>query len=111
MKRLLALAVSGFAVSANAAPYVVTDPLMSHTTHCGVFVDTQPKVTIQVTVEGSEKICKYDIAGLSGGNHTVRMTAIVNDPVFGVLESQQSLPLTFAVPVVPATPLNLRIIP
>lgn len=109
--RVAGAALLAFAGTAVAAPYVVTDPLMSHVTHCGVLVDAQPKVTIPVVVQGADKICRFDLAGLAAGSHTVKMTAIANDPVYGTKESAESLPLSFVVPVVPSAPANLRLVP
>lgn len=112
MKRLLlAAALCAAALPVLGAPFVITDPVLSSSTHCGVFVDAQPKQVIVVTTENGNKICRFDITGLAGGSHTVRMTAIVDDPIHGVKESPQSAPLTFVVPVTPAAPANLRLVP
>jgi hypothetical protein len=110
MKRTL-LAVLIFPSAALAAPFVVSDPLAPVATHCGVFLDTGAKVVIPVTVEGSGKICKFDLAGISNGSHVVKMTGIVNDPLWPAEESAQSAPLSFARPAAPAIPAGLRLVP
>ena len=98
---------------ASAAPFVISDPLATGVTQCGVFVDTSAKVTIPVTVVVTPpgNICKFDLVGVIAGAHTVKMTAIITDPVFGSKESAQSLPLAFTVPTVPAAPSGLLLTP
>jgi len=111
MKRILTLLafVSLPAFGAN----VITDPLTAGVTNCGVFLDANAKVTIPVTPITSPvgNICKFDVSTVSAGTHTITMTAIIVDPVFGTKESPQSLPLSFTVPATPAAPANLRLTP
>lgn len=110
MKRLLLLLLIPVA---HAAPFVVTDPVDPATTQCGVFLDAAPKVTIPVTVTAGVKTCKYDLASIGIGMHTVQMTAItVNDPVWGTKESAKSSPpLSFSKPDVPVAPAGLVLAP
>ena len=111
MKRLFALLLFCW-VPAFAAPFVVSDSLTPGVTQCGVFMDAAPKVTIPVTAVTGGNICKHDIAAVSIGSHTVRMTAItVNDPIWGSQESVQSSPLTFVRPAVPSAPAGLQLAP
>ena len=110
MKRI-SLILAMFSASALAAPFVVTDPLDASATHCGVFLDAAPKQTVPVAVEGTNKICKFDVQGISNGSHSIRMTAISNDPIWGVQESPQSVPLAFVKPAAPATPAGIRLAP
>ncbi len=97
------------------APFVVSDPLTTGVTQCGVFLDAAAKVTIPVTavtMPVAGNICKVDVGGVSAGNHTVSMTAItVNDPIWGSQESPQSSPLAFTKPAVPTVPSGLRLTP
>lgn len=110
MRLLLALLL--VPATALAAPFVVSDPVDPSVTHCGVFLDSAAKQTIPVTVQGANKICQFDLsATLASGQHTVRMTSIVVDPIFGSLESPQSLPLAFAKPAVPSIPAGLKLAP
>jgi hypothetical protein len=109
MKRFLIVLL--FPAQVIAAPFVVTDPLDSSATHCGVLMDAAPKQTIPVTVEGSGKICKFDLQGIGNGSHTVRLTAMYTDPVWGAQESAPSLPLAFVKPAAPATPAGTRLAP
>lgn len=105
MKRLLLLCLIP---CAQAAPFVVSDPVDPATTQCGVFLNAAPKVTIPVTVTSGVKTCKYDLATLASGTHSIRMTAItVNDPIWGSQESAQSLPLAFSKPGAPVAPGGL----
>jgi hypothetical protein len=110
MRKLLLVAIL-VPATAVAAPFVVSDPLAAGVTHCGVLLDAQPKQIVAVTVEAGESICKFNLAGISVGSHNVRMTAQINDPIWGSLESAESSPLTFVKPGVPATPGGLGLTP
>lgn len=111
MKKLL-VALLLCPAATIASPFIVTDPVDSRTTHCGVFVDAFPKQTIAVTLEGVNKTCKHDLAGITDGVHTVRITAIVaNDPIWGSQESPQSAPLQFVKPATPPAPSGARLSP
>lgn len=89
---------------ALGAPFVVSSPvapLVTTSVQCGVFLDTGAKVVIPatVTVTPAGKICKFDLATVPNGNHTITMTVITtNDPQYGSQESPQSLPLAFSLP-------------
>lgn len=112
MRRILVAAVLLAATSVVlASPFVVSDPVDPVVTHCGVLLDTQAKVVIPVTVESGQKICKYDLAGIARGSHVVRMTAIMNDPIWGSQESAQSDPLSFVAPSAPNVPAGLELQP
>jgi hypothetical protein len=92
-----------------AAPFVTTDPTsVTGITQCGVYLDFAAKVTIPVTAVTGGNICKFDVANVSTGNHSIQMTFItVNDPIWGSLESAKSLPLSFTRPSVPVAPSGL----
>ena len=67
-------------------------------TLCGVYLDTAVRVISPVVAGTGGNICKYDLAGIPAGPHSISMTAIaVNDPVWGNQESAQSIPLAFDV--------------
>ena len=53
----------------------------------------------------------YDVSGVSNGSHTVVLTSIVDDPVWGSQESAHSAPLTFVRPAPPDVPVSLRLAP
>ena len=79
-----------------ASPFVVSDPLTTGVTACGVYIDSAPKVTVPVTVVAGGNICQYDLIGLAAGTHTLSMTAItLSDPIWGFQESVKSSPLSF----------------
>jgi len=113
MKRLLLFALCMFSAPLLANPFVVSDPVDARATHCGVFMDTASKLVIAVTAQGTDKICKHDLAGIGAGSHTVRMTAmVVGDPVWGDQESPQSVPFTFVKPTSPTVaPAGIRLAP
>jgi hypothetical protein len=99
------------ATSAVAAPFIVSDPLDPRATNCGVFLDSAAKAVIPVTSVATGNICKFDVGGISNGSHTIKMTAIANDPVWGSLESAESLPLVFARPGQTTIPGGLKLAP
>jgi len=95
------------------APYVVSDLLDSRADKCGVFLDAVPKVTVPVAlavlpVVGN--ICKYSVAFVTVGVHSITMTAInsLDTTVWG--ESAQSVPLSFTRPTAIGIPTNLRMV-
>lgn len=93
---------------------VVSDPLNPGVNQCGVLLDAVAETKIAVTAlpaPATDIICKFNISTLPAGVHTIKMTAIINDPVFGVKESLPSLPLVFTVPTTPSVPSGLRLIP
>ncbi len=105
--RALAIFALLAASVANAQPFLVAD-VTSGVTSCGVYMDAAPKVT--VAASGTQ--CKYDVAGIAAGSHTVKMTAITaNDPIWGTQESAPSAPFTFARPATPAAPTGLVLSP
>jgi hypothetical protein len=74
-------------------------------------MDATAKLVIPVVAETGGNICKLDLAGLANGSHTVKATAIVNDPIWGSQESVESLPLSFVKPGLPANPGGLKLRP
>lgn len=95
-----------------AAPFVVTDPVDPATTHCGVLLNVAPKLIVPVTTAGGVKNCRYDLATLASGSHTITMTAIVEKTANNTgAESAPSSPLAFSKPGVPAVPAGLALSP
>lgn len=96
-----------------AAPFVVSDPYTGSPapTHCGVFLDSAPRVEIPISAEGTDVRCRYDVGGVGAGSHSITMTHILKDPVWGNLESAQSPPFVFARPAVPVAPSGLGLSP
>jgi hypothetical protein len=111
MKLALYVLLAAVPLTASAAPFVVSDPLDPRATHCGVLLDAAAKVTIPVTAATGGNICKFDVGGIANGSHTIRMTAIAIDPIWGSQESAESSPLSFVKPAPPATPGLLRLQP
>src|SRR3990167_1843929 len=111
MRKILLLVLTLLSPMALAAPFVVSDPLDPRATHCGILMDAAPKVVIPVVAETGGNICKFDLAGISNGSHTVRATAIAIDPIWGTEESAESVPLSFVKPALPANPGGLRLLP
>ena len=110
MKKLLVAVLFAVPMAAQAAK-VVSDPVDSRVTHCGVLLDGGAKVVVPVTVSGASKICSYDVSNVSNGNHTIKMTAIIQDTIWGNQESAESLPLAFVRPAPPAVPGSLGLQP
>lgn len=95
MKLLLSLLLIISCKTVWAQQYVVSDPVIAAVTQCGVYLDATPQIIIPTAVtEGN--ICKFGLAGVALGPHTITMTSItVNDPFWGSQESLPSLPLSF----------------
>ena len=99
MRLLATVCILGTSLFATAAPFVVSDPVVVGVTQCGVYVDTNPRVTSAVVADIGGNICKYDLAGVAAGAHSVTVTTItVNDPIWGSQESAKSSPVVFTVP-------------
>ncbi len=109
MKRLLLLL---FTSPAFASPFVVSDPLTAGVTHCGLYLDSAAKVEVPVAKDANNaSICKFDLASVSTGSHSLKATAIIKDPVWGNQESVQTAPLAFVRPASPPTPAGLTLTP
>ena len=107
MRKLMAVIAALFAPAALAAPFVVAD-VVSGVTSCGVTLDGQA----QTAVPASNLQCRFDVANVSNGQHTITMTArTVNDPVWGTQESAPSAPFVFSRPAATSAPGNLRLVP
>jgi hypothetical protein len=111
MKRLLAISLLLAATYASAAPFIVSDPLDTRTTHCGWQFNAEARVDVPVALSGADKICKVDLAGRAIGTYTITATAVAVDPVWGRMESAPSENFTLTVPGQPASPSGLRIVP
>lgn len=109
MKRWLILLLCA---PAYAGPFVVSDPVPAtavQPTHCGVWLDTQARTEIEVTPSAAGPYCKYDVGTVTIGSHTLRMTHVRKDAVWGDMESAQSAPLAFQRPAVPGVPAGVSL--
>jgi len=116
MKFYVTLALTLISLNSYAGPFLVSDPLPTLTppiTHCGVYLDTAAKVVVPValTAPTGPSICRYDLSGIASGNHTVNVTAIRIDPIWGTVESGNSSPLAFVRPGIPPAPSGLTLSP
>ena len=110
MKKLLCVLL--LAPSLALAAKAVSDPVDQRVTHCGVLLDANAKVTVPVTITSTVKTCEYQLPdSMANGSHSIRMTAIAIDPLWGQVESTQSAPLAFVRPAAPATPAGARLVP
>jgi hypothetical protein len=93
---------------AAASPFMVSDPYPvggTQPTHCGVFLNAAPRVEIAVALKAENRpYCRYDLVGVAVGSHTIRMTHVAKDTIWGDLESAQSVPFTFSRPGTPGVP-------
>lgn len=110
-RALLAAGVLLASATAQAAPFVVSDPLDPSATHCGFKMDAQARTDVPVALSGTDKICRLDVAGLSVGSHVVNATTVATDAVWGRRESPASANFTFSVPAVPGAPSGLGLKP
>jgi hypothetical protein len=100
------------AAHATAAPFVISDAYTSglSPTHCGLLLDAQAKVDVPVALDAQGRpYCKFDLAPVATGAHRIRATAVIIDPVWGRLESAESLPFDFSRPGAPGVPSGLLI--
>lgn len=100
--------------AALAAPFVISDPSTDtpQPTHCGLLLDTAPKVDVVVAKDGGGKAyCRFDMASLTTGAHTVKATFVIIDPVWGRQESPVSVPLALTRPGSPTAPAGLGLTP
>lgn len=102
MLKLILIALAGIS-AANAAPFIVSDPAPSGTvpTHCGVYLDGAARTDVAVTSDATGKYCKIDAAGVTVGAHTVALSFVINDAVWGNLEGPKSSPFPFSRPSAP----------
>jgi hypothetical protein len=105
------LVFMGGSLLAQAAPFVVSDPVDPACTHCGFKTDAGTRTDVAVALDGTAKICKLDISSLAAGSHTVNATAVAIDPVWGRRESVASANFPFVVTTVPVPPLGLGLRP
>jgi hypothetical protein len=100
-----------FVAVAQAAPFVVSDPVDVMVTHCGFKLDAAARTDVAVALSGTDKICKLDLAGLAAGSHTLTATAVDIDPVWGRRESVPSANFMVVVPTNPIAPSGLKLQP
>ena len=114
MKKILFLLVlTLFSVSAFAAPFVVSDPVDPRGTQCKLWVSGGVVAIVPVFDQGDgTKICKFDLVNAAPGTYTVTASLIGVDSVLGTVESAQSLPLIFTLPLpaVPVAPVGLKVV-
>ena len=97
-KRLLLLLL--FAPVVNATPFVVSEPTTQVVTHCNLLLDAAPGVDVLVASDVTGKYCKFDLAGITVGDHTIKAKFVNNDPIWGRSESVTSVPLLFTKPAI-----------
>jgi hypothetical protein len=96
----------------TAAPFVASDPTaqIPAPTACGIYLDAMEKEVIAVATDPTGKpYCRYDLAKVTAGAHTVAATYIVTDPQWGTRESAKSSPFSFTAPSVPLPPSSLKL--
>lgn len=116
MKQIKLMLFSGLIVLSGAtiaAPFLVSDQTLQEVTHCGFILDSAAKIDVSVVSVAGGKICKIDLQSVTVGNHTVKLTFVNIDPVWGRAESVESSPFLLTRPSssVTNTPTGLAIIP
>lgn len=112
MKKSLLLLLLTITSTSFASPFVISDPITEVVTHCGYILDSNDKVDVPVADTIGGKQCKVDLQGLAVGNHTVKLTFVNIDPVWGRAESVESAPFSLVKPtnVLTVTPSGLLLI-
>ena len=117
MKKILflvvfVLAFLAFNLEVQAAPFVVSDPYPESAVQPDGFLvvlDNAPVVESPADpVTASTKRFKFDVGGVSAGNHTLKVKAYKNDAVWGRLESAE-VNFTFTRPAAPAGASGLKL--
>jgi hypothetical protein len=99
---------SGLAIAVVAnKPTVTSIAVSAGTTHCGWVVNGAAKVDRPV----ANAKCQFDVSSFAPGSHTMTVTALLTDPVWGRLESAPSLPFSLNVPTLPTAPAGLGLVP
>ena len=114
MNKFLVIALSLVSSLALGAPFVASDANLDtiQPTICGVYINNLAKVEAPVVKDAAGKsYCRVDVGTLAAGSHTVRVTHIVKDPIWGTMESAQSAPFVFSRPAIPTTPVGLELTP
>lgn len=118
MLRLFALlAALAVAAVSYAAPFVQMDlPTGQDATHCKfAFCNATGGACgaygADVAVTGSPKVCRVDVASAATGAQSVRLIAVVVDPIWGRLESPPSTHFPFTRPAVPGAPSGGSLVP
>ncbi len=117
MKKVLFLAVLVaafflFNLEVQASPFVVSDPYPESAVQPDGFLvvlDNAPVVESPADpVTASTKRFKFDVGGVSAGNHTINVKAFVYDATWGRVESAEAV-FTFARPAAPSGASGLRL--
>ena len=109
-----ALLLAGLSAPALAGPFIVSDAVPAsetQPTHCGVWLNALPRTEIPVTASAAGPYCKYDLVGLTVGSHTIRLSHVRKDAVWGDQESAQSAPFGFNKPGAPRVPSGTSLSP
>ncbi len=114
MRTILTLFLCLIASTAWASPFVVSDPYPADAIQpdgFAVSLDNGPVVESPADpVTASTKRFKYDVGGVSAGNHTIKVKAFVYDATWGRVESAEAV-FTFARPAAPNAPAGLKLAP
>lgn len=117
MKFIVGLFLLCFSCLVFASPFVVSDPYKVDPvnkllpTHCKLIVDDVSKGDIPIFADSTGSYCKFDMAGLASGTHTIKGTHVLIDVKYGRLESEPSNPLELTKPSPPIAPGSLKLIP
>jgi hypothetical protein len=97
----------------SAAPFVVSSPSTQTVTHCTLLLDAAPGVDVPVASDTTGKYCKFDMASLPTGDHTLTAKFVNIDPIWGRSESVTAVPLLFTRPAARLTtaPTGLLLAP
>lgn len=114
MRYLLAVLFCLAAVSAQASPFVVSDPYPADAVQpdgFAVSLDGGPVVeTPADPVTASTIRFRFDVGTVASGSHTLLIKAYKQDAVWGRLESAEAV-FTFARPAAPSGATGLKLSP
>lgn len=114
MRVILTLFLCLISATAWASPFVVSDNYPADAVQPDGFLvvlDNAPVVESPADpVTASTKRFKFDVGGVSAGNHTIKVKAFVYDATWGRVESAEAV-FTFARPAAPNAPAGLKLAP
>lgn len=104
---ILAACVLAFGPSASAAPFVVCDPYASNVPD-GFLVSVDGGAVVESAAVDSA--LRFDVGGVSSGEHTVTIRAYKDTTEWGRMQSDP-VNFTFTRPAAPAGPSGIRLAP
>ena len=110
MRYLAAIALC-LPLMAQAAPFLVTDPVDANGELCVLTMQGAAPQEFPVQTVGGQRICRIDVGPIFAvGPNVLTLAVAKNDAVFGRLAST-AVPFSAVKPGPPPAPTNIRLVP